>query len=302
LLGNGPGGGPGVLTIETSYTEATESGQAVVKVRRIGGSTGSVSVDLEADTVDWVGAPATADHDFVSEPTTLGWADGDTSEREFVVNILDDEGLEPAEAFVVTLLNPQGGGGLGLRTSTVTIRGDGYPAGMFGIEPVNGTISEDANQSQFVVYRRDYGQGTVSVTVTPVGGTASNGSDYDGEPVTLTWADGDMTERYVGFRLVSDSTDESPETLIVELSAAAGGAVIGKASSAEVTLVDAAPKPDLGGGGGGGSFDLLLAAALGLCAALRRRVASGAAHTGPWVDATMLGPQRRTSRRRSASR
>jgi uncharacterized delta-60 repeat protein len=302
LLGDGAGGGPGVLSIETVEVAAIEGERAVVKVRRIGGSSGSVSVDIETHEVDWSITPATTDQDFVSTSTTLTWPDGDATEREFVIDIPADEGVERIESFAATLLNPQGGAGLGGRTSGIDIRGDGYPAGLFTIDRVDARFGEGSEASQFVVYRSDYDQGTVSVTVRSVGGTASNGSDYEGEPVTLTWNDGDTSERYVGFRVVSDSISESPETLIVELSAADGGAVIGTQSSAEVTLIDVPPRPDRGDDGGGGSFDLLLAAALGLCAALRRRIASGVVHMGRWLDAALLGPQRRTSRRRSAAR
>jgi hypothetical protein len=292
-----------VLAIETVQVEAIEGGQAVVKVRRIGGSSGSVSVDIETHEADTSSAPATTDQDFVSTSTTLTWLDGDASERDFVIDIPADEGLESFEQFVATLLNPQGGAGLGRRNSSVNIRGDGYPAGLFSIARVADQFYEDSSDAQFIV-SRDYGAGSVSVTVTPVGGTASSGGDYDAEPVTLTWQDGDTSPQYVTFDLVADSVDESPETLVVELSDAQGGAVIGTDLRAEATLIDAPEPTDIGtsaGGGGGGGFDLL-AAALGLCAALRRRIRSGAVHTGHWLDATLLGLQRRPGRRRSDSR
>jgi len=84
-----------VLAIETVVVEAIEGGQAVVKVRRIGGSSGSVSVDIETHEADWSSAPASSDQDFASTSTTLTWPDGDASEREFVIDIpADDAELE----------------------------------------------------------------------------------------------------------------------------------------------------------------------------------------------------------------
>ena len=94
-------------------------GQAIVRVRRSGGADGAISVAYQA-----IGdSNATVDEDFTATSGTLQWADGDASEREIVVEVIQDDGPpEIVESFTVSLENAQGGAGLGTRLATVDIQ------------------------------------------------------------------------------------------------------------------------------------------------------------------------------------
>ena len=223
--------------------------------------------------VDWTGAATTADQDFVSTSTTLTWPDGDTSEREFVIDIPADEGLERLESFVATLLNPQGGAGLGGRSSGINDTRRRLSGGYVQHRPCCQSVEENSNKSQFVVYRglragngfgdsshRWEGQRRAAATMTRT-------------PVTLTWQDGDTPPRYVTFppgarlgRRVARNTDRGAVRL------PQGGARDRNGVECQGDAGRRPPQKPESPRGGGGSFDLLLAAALGLCAALRRRI------------------------------
>ena len=61
------------------------------------------------------------------------------------------------------------------------------------------------------------GEQTVTVSYGTAGGTATEGTDYDGASGTLTFAPGD-TEKIISVQTREDETDEPDETFTVTLS------------------------------------------------------------------------------------
>lgn len=269
LLGNGGGDSPGILDVaDSSPVVSEQDGEAVVTVRRIGGSAGAVSVAFSSGD-DSDGDTASAGVDFAPVQGVLTWDDGDASERRIVVPILVDEAaFEFEERLSVTLADAGGGAGLGSRTGTVVILGDSYPHGYFSIE-ADGVGDEISQRAYVTVRRNDYGSGAVSVTLTAFDGTAVNGKDFIfTAPVTLSWEDGDVGPKSLAITVRDDQRDETNETFTVHLSDATGGARIGPDDTATVRIVD----NDSGSGGGRFGFPgALLFAALGW---LRRRRAA----------------------------
>jgi hypothetical protein len=80
-------------------------------------------------------------------------------------------------------------------------------------------------------------QGEVSVTVTPSNGTATAPNDYNNNPITVTFADGE-TQKTVTIPIVDDLQFEGNETLNLTLTNATGGATIGTQDKATLTIVD----------------------------------------------------------------
>jgi uncharacterized delta-60 repeat protein len=276
LLGAGGDEVPGVLGVtQQSVIPSTEGSQeVVVNVRRTGGDSGSVSVAYE--TVAGGGNTATAGEDYVEVEGRLTWDDGDTTEQEIRVPILIDDSPEEFEFFRVMLSDAQGGAGLGTRNATVEIRADGGPSGQFAIEPSTATVSE-SQSVQVNVYRNFYFTGPVSVTLTPIGGTATAGDDFAADPVTVSWTDGDAGSRFVEFAIQNDAAQEGNESFTVELSNPTGGAIIGPRSSATITIVanDQPVPPPRSSRGGGGSLGYLWLLMLGVARLLRSSCASG---------------------------
>lgn len=265
LRSDGAVDSPGVLSFAGPYLETAEGGDLLVKVRRTGGKTGSVSVDYATVQDETVSAVAGEDYDEVAG--TLTWGDGDASDREISVPI-HDNGLEEFEEFKIALDNLQGDAGFGQKNQRVTILADGAPAGQFQLEVGDTNILESQNLEVWV-YRNFYTEGAVSVTVTPIGGTATAGEDFIANAVTLNWADGDYEAKLAIIGLLDDDEEEDSESLMVELSNPTGGAVIGPHASRQVSI-SASDRP-VSDGGGGGSLGWLSVLFLALMTAIRPR-------------------------------
>jgi len=101
---------PGVLRFDTNQISVAEDGGvANLRIVRVGGSDGAVSVGYR--TVDG-SAVAGADFGAISDGS-LSWADGDDSDRLVSVSLLDDTDIEGTETFEVELFGAGGGAVLG---------------------------------------------------------------------------------------------------------------------------------------------------------------------------------------------
>lgn len=283
LLGDSGPGGPGLLSLQQQNGFATESGQvAILKVSRIGGSTGAVAVSYRTrDLADRDPANvATGGADYTAVAGRLTWGDGDTSEREITVPIAADTIDEQPEFFEVVLEAAEGGAGLATSGADVEIAGSSYPAGLI-------SMSADASILEGLVgylylNRNQYSLGAVSVTVRVAGGTAVPGADfgssgssgnYQWQDVVVTWADGESGSKSVPIFVRRDDQDEASETVQFELVAATGGASLNPDSSQVVVAITNRPSPagSGGSGGGGGNFGWLATILLGLLGLMRRR-------------------------------
>ena len=270
------GAGPGVVGIKTTAVQAQESErQATIVVRRTGGSTGAVSVGYHTEVPANYGPAATEGEDFEPVQGRLEWASGDTDDKMIVVPILGDQvEYEDSERFTVTLDEPVGGG-LGMSASLVTILGDGYPHGAFRIVTGTPEVGESKSTAIFYVSRTDGAYGAVSVRVSPVPGTASEGTDFTAERVTLNWADGDTSSRIVKVRITNDHAEEPDEIFSMKLSDPTGGAVIvPDEATAAVTIQDSSGPGGGGGKSGGGAVGLASLLLLWF-GALARRLRAG---------------------------
>ena len=101
-------------------------------------------------------------------------------------------------------------------------------------------------------YSADGSGGIVWITVTRTGGsygavgvnyatanvTATAGPDYSGTDGSLSWDDGDTSDKTFTVRIKSNSGYEGNETFTVALTSPSGGATLGNPSIATVTIVD----------------------------------------------------------------
>ena len=252
LVGTTGTTGPGVIGVMQSSVAVKEQDQsAVVTVRRMGGATGSVSVTYR--TADYTGAdapPASSGTDYTPVTGQLTWADGDRSDRQITVPILTAGRVEEPKRFTVALDGPAGAE-FGTQQAAVEVATDGDRAGELGFAQPAITASAADGSVQIVVNRNYYSTGAISVTLTPVPGTATT-ADFSTTPVTLSWADGDSVPKTATIQIVSANIVGSPKSFTVNLTNPTNGAVIGPQAH-ELVTVNAAPPS----GGGGGAFDWL---------------------------------------------
>lgn len=273
LLGDGGGDSPGVLgtTAQRIVSVAEGEGETVVKVRRSGGATGNVSV---AYATQQRSARDGEDYDGVSG--RLDWVDGDAAEKEVRIPVHADADVEDPEYFELRLSDTQGGARLGTRTAIIEIGPDGSPHGQFNLA-TNAYVGDETDTLAIGVIRNYFSSGPVSVTVSTTGRTATTGVDYTPESVTLNWADGEAGFKEALFTIVDDDESEQGETFDVQLTDAAGGALIGPRSSAVVTIrLNSGPPAS-----GGGAYDWFTLLVLGLLSWLGRLCAAVAARARP---------------------
>lgn len=133
-LNGGPGGQgmSGVVVVQdeanegsvafasTAFTTLESSTQAMVTVRRTGGSDGVVSIDYSTFDGD-----AQAGQDYEATTGSISWQDGESGDKSFTVPVFDDIAVEPDETLEVVLSNPIGGVQIGSPAeTTVTIIDD----------------------------------------------------------------------------------------------------------------------------------------------------------------------------------
>ena len=98
---------PGTLRLVDAALQGVEGGEATVRVQRLGGRAGAVSVSFA--TAD---GSATAGTDYTAAAGSLSWADGEMGIKSFAVALLDDTLEEGNETVLVALSSPTGGAAL----------------------------------------------------------------------------------------------------------------------------------------------------------------------------------------------
>jgi uncharacterized delta-60 repeat protein len=262
------GGNSGMLGLARVHIRAAEGTNARFMVRRTGGASGAVAVDYTIGCGGW--CDDTADYaDYVGRGGTLTWADGDASDRAVTISIVADNVVEGDEFFEFSLHNVTGGARLAGAYDWVTITTDvNDNPGTLGFIG-GGTVREDSPNGVLLEVSRTGGRtGALSVDYFMTSVTASAGLDFAASTGTLYWADGDDGIKWKWIPIVNDRFTEGDETFRVTLRTPLGGAMLGSASTATITIVDPSstisPPPASPGGGGGGSSGPLDALLLGL--------------------------------------
>jgi uncharacterized delta-60 repeat protein len=273
LMGTTGTAGAGVIgAMQSPVAVKAQDQSAVVTVRRMGGATGSVSVTYR--TADYTGAdapPATSGTDYTPVTGQLTWADGDRSDRRITVPILTAGRLEEPKRFAVTLDGVTGGAKFGTQHAAVEVATDGDRAGELGFAQPAISANATNGSVQIVVNRNYYSTGPISVTLTPVPGTATS-ADFSTTPLTLSWADGDSGPQTATIPIITANIVGSPKSFTVDLTNPTNGAVIGPQAHQLITInPGSAPSPPPSSGGGG-VFDWFALLCLGCVRWLRRRV------------------------------
>lgn len=216
---------PGSLQWQLDSIAVAESdGLASLEVTRSDGVGNAVSVQVQT-------SPGTAGTtDFSPLTTILNWAAGDGSSKTVQIPILKDTLNEASETFTVTLSNPTGGATLGTSTSATVTINDNDPIGFLSFQGINSSANE-ADGNHTIVLRRTAGSaGAVSATVQVIGGTAIEGSDFILSNPTVSWPDGDNSDKSLQVQISNDAAVEGPEFTEFALTQPTGGAQIGRAS------------------------------------------------------------------------
>jgi hypothetical protein len=226
---------PSVLQLSgTTYFINEFANQATITVKRLGGNSGAVSVQYATAP----GGTATAGSDYVSTSGTLNWADGDSSDKTFIVPITDDQITEPDETINLALSNPTGNAQLGSPiTAVLTILdNDAPPPPTMQFEQADYSVNEGDHFKLINVTRTGDTSGAASVDYQTQDSTAQQRTDYNLLLGTLTFAPGE-TSKTLTLLVTDDSYVEGDETLTLILSNPVG-VTLGAPSVAQITITD----------------------------------------------------------------
>lgn len=234
---------PNIQLSASTYSVGEAGGTVTITATRTGSSSGAVTADYATSN-----GTASAGTDYTAANGTLSWADMETGNKTFNITVANDSDVEDDETITVTLSNPTGGASLASPISaTVTIL-DNDSAGDIQLSASTYEGDEDAGTITITVRRVNGTAGAVGVSYTTSNGTASSTSDYDSAASTLSWADGESTDKTFNITINDDGDSEGNETITVTISSATGGASLGSPTSATVTIVDdEEPDPPLMG-------------------------------------------------------
>lgn len=216
---------PAAPTLSISNATTTEGGTLVFTVTKSGAGAASASWATANGT-------ATSGSDYTAASGTISFALGETS-KTVSITTADDAFVEPGETMTVSLSNPSSGVTIGTATGTGTI-GDNDVAPGFAIS--NATAVNEGGTLVYTVTRTGNPNGSFSVNFATANGTAVSGSDYTGNSGTLTFAHNEMSKT-ISVSTIDDSSVESGETVVVNLSAPTGGSTI-TTSQASGTIND----------------------------------------------------------------
>ncbi|MGJ8697377.1 MAG: Calx-beta domain-containing protein [Verrucomicrobiaceae bacterium] len=101
------------------------------------------------------------------------------------------------------------------------------------------SIDEQCGTATVTVQRQFSDSGAVTVNYATANGTALAGTDYYPASGTLTWADGDLSDKTITIPIRPDIISEGSETLTLALSGIIGGKLDPDASLATISILDA---------------------------------------------------------------
>jgi uncharacterized membrane protein YgdD (TMEM256/DUF423 family) len=107
--------------------------------------------------------------------------------------------------------------------------------GQFRLSAETYTTAEGDGTIQITVSRANGGDGPAAVSYATADRSATAG-DYGAGAGTLTWADGDTSDRVITIPIIDDPLNEGKETFALTLSDPTGNAVLGSPAAATVTI------------------------------------------------------------------
>ena len=222
------------LTFEEPVYNAREGDPSVtLRVLRLGGSNGAVSIDYDIAPE----STATPVSDFTPVSGTLNFADGETT-ADITIPLTNDQIAENREEIYVFLRNPTGAALGGASFATVHVDDDeANSVTIIATDRIAGEKlnSEAANPGQFTISRTIASPDPLTVNYL-VSGSATNGTDYSPLTGSATIPAFD-TMVTVAVNVINDAVAEGSETVTLTLQPNAAYTV-GTPDSATVTIVD----------------------------------------------------------------
>jgi Calx-beta domain len=112
------------------------------------------------------------------------------------------------------------------------------PSGSIQFSTSTVAVDENAGQVTLTLRRQGGSGGAVAVLVATRPGTGTSPGDFGAVSTTVTWADGDASDKAVALNIVNDTVIENAESLEVTLTISSGNATVGTNAVAAITITD----------------------------------------------------------------
>ena len=199
-----------------------------------GGAAASVTYSTSDGT-------AIAGKDYSTVSGTLQWAAGDTTAQTIAVPISNASPFVGTKTFSVTLSNPGGGATISNPgTANVIIAGDGSTPPAIAFTAAGFPVAQSAGSVTLTVTPSGGtgagGTSAASVNYATANGTAVAGTDYTAVSGSLQWAANDTTPKTITVPVSNASPFTGVRTFTVVLSTPGNGATIGSPGTASVSI------------------------------------------------------------------
>ena len=227
---------PVVQLSASSYDVNENAGTVTITATRTNDAAGAVTVDYA--TSDGTAISGT---NYQSASGTLTFNPGVMSQT-ITVTILDDNLYDPNTQFSLALSNPTGDATIGTQdTATVTVN-NVDPAPVIQFDPATYSVNENGGTVTITATRTNDAVDPVTVDYATSDGTAIAGTNYQSTSGTLTFNKGELSKTFDVS--VTDDGLYGPNTqFTATLSNPTGGATIGTADTATVTVNNVDPAP-----------------------------------------------------------
>ncbi|BAP54803.1 Na-Ca exchanger/integrin-beta4 [Thioploca ingrica] len=207
-----------------------------IPVFRLEGSQGEVAITYSTQN-----ETAIAGKDYQQSEGQIMWANGETGEKNIIVDGWDNQLPEEAKSFRLILSNPTHGAVLGEYPSiSVLITDD--DGSKVGFSPNNNYLAFEGNQqAKITVSRSNSSLGEVTLRYTTIDGIAKAGENYVATSGILTWGDGEHPDQTIHIPLLSSLNEVGNKTFQLSLFAPTGKVTLATPSTVSVTIMTSKP-------------------------------------------------------------
>ncbi|MDP5214556.1 choice-of-anchor B family protein [Pseudoalteromonas tunicata] len=206
--------------------------------------------DGTATKVGYETIPGSAQHnvDYQGVKGVLEWGGNDIADKSFDIAIKAATPDELKQSFFVRLFDPKNGVTLGEHHYLRINLAGKLNSGKVSFSPSKNTIAENQGNYTATVIRTGGSEGELSINYNVVP-TSASVQDIETTQGTLTWADGDISNKTIRFNIIDDTEPEQNEVVEIQLSHDTDASLI-EQKTFQVTILDdennQAPSVDAG--------------------------------------------------------
>lgn len=225
----------GKIDFSSKAVDANQGEILTVNVQRKNASNPDQAITINYQLL---AGSAEENSDYTPVSGTLTWPANDTADKSINIEIANDAtGAEFQEIFFVRLSQPTNSATLG-SNNYLTINVDGLvDTGSLAFTAESGTVAENQGTMDITLARQGSSKGAVAVSYLLTSGSAIIGEDVESASGTVSWSDGDLTEKSIQIIIIDDTENELNEEFSISLSPIAGSR-LGAISQYTVTISD----------------------------------------------------------------